>query len=488
MNHEKEYNKICGRLCVELVGHLASPLLIGSGEQEQTDSDVIVGADGRPFIPGSALAGALRAYSRELECKKDWNKESDWLFGAPKGVGPGTDLDRQSRIFCYDTFLEHAETGIRDGIKLGEHKTPILKSKYEIQMIERNAGFRMRIEIIEREDCLDEKKDIQKLWKEEQSWIRGWVQGFNAGELRIGAKSRRGFGKLEIEKVRVMKFHMAQREEYLAWLDWNWDNEEAFEYAECMDIGDDAEGMEKSRTEQVLEVPLSIPYTLLVRTYSTAFAKKGRLPDYEQLTVGEKGEQAVIPGSSLAGAFRSHIAKIVKRLSHLQSYEEAQKKLDQFFGTWIEGEKEESLCASKITFEEVLVDGGHRLPVTRIAVDRFTGGTVANALYEGVPWAGGTALLRIRWKKEYDTDGNEIRDKNKIICGMLLWAILDLQAGILPVGGETAVGRGIFCKPQKHEAEICIDGEPLDDERKKAYMRTAAIWCREVGKHECAER
>lgn len=35
------FNKICGRLCVEMTGHLASPLSIGSGEEEHSDSDVV---------------------------------------------------------------------------------------------------------------------------------------------------------------------------------------------------------------------------------------------------------------------------------------------------------------------------------------------------------------------------------------------------------------------------------------------------------------
>lgn len=42
------FNKICGRLCVEMTGHLASPLSIGSGEEEHSDSDVVFGRPGNP--------------------------------------------------------------------------------------------------------------------------------------------------------------------------------------------------------------------------------------------------------------------------------------------------------------------------------------------------------------------------------------------------------------------------------------------------------
>lgn len=453
---------------MEVEGYLASPLSIGSGEQEDTDADVILDASGTPFIPGSALAGVLRSYSKELGL----GEEADQLFGTPEGETLGSGSDRQSRIFCYDTRLENVVLGIRDGVKLGEHKTPEQGSKYEMQIIERGATFRMRIEIIERKDCVDRWKSIDQVWEIEESWIRQWLLGFSVGELRMGAKTSRGFGKLKIESARVKKFNMELREDYLKWLYWSWEDKDAFKKAECIDIRSDTENV-NPRTEHVLEVPLQIPYTLMVRTYSEAFRKGEEIPDYGQLTVGGRGEAAVIPGSSFAGAFRSHIAKIVKRLAHLQSWEEAQRKLEPFFGTWTDGKKgREDLCSSKVIFEEVVVNGGHGLPTVRNAIDRFTGGTVEGALFEGRPWVGGTALLRIRWKKDCGGQSDEI-------CGMLLWAIADLQSGILPIGGETAVGRGIFCKPNNRlEAKIQLDGDALDEKKVKDYMQKAALWCK----------
>lgn len=463
-------NKVCGRIYVELTGYLASPLSVGSGEQEETDADVILDIGGKPFIPGSALAGALQAYDRQLGIQE----EAGRLFGMPKNGDHGSDSDRQSRVFCYDVRLNNAEVGIRDGVKLDEHKTPDAKSKYEVQIIERNADFRMRIEIVEREEQLKGKRDIHEVWDADMSCIQRWTRGFSTGELRIGAKSNRGLGKLKVEDVKVKKFNMERREAYLSWLEWDWDNENAFEQAEAKDIEDWKKESEGQYTEHFLEVPLRIPYTMLIRTYNTAFGKENRVPDYEMLTVGGKGEQAVIPGSSIAGAFRSHIAKIVQKIAHLYSWSEAQKKLEPFFGTWIlDSETVANLCASRIIFEEMVVEGGHGLPLTRNAIDRFTGGTVEGALYEAAPWAGGTGKLHIRWKR-----GDEREQTDKVICGMLLWAILDLQSGILPIGGETAVGRGIFCELDEEAAGIILDGNPLSEMKKKEYMQMAAQWCK----------
>lgn len=480
MNNEMvSCNKICGRLCFELKGNLASGLSVGSGEQEETDMDVILDSKGIPFVPGSALAGVLREYTENIVGRE----EAAWLFGTPKNGIIGAENDRQSRIFVYDMIIEEAQIGIRDGIRLGEEKTPEFQSKYEIQMIERNAAFKIRLEIIQRQLLL-KKYDISDQWEKDIELVRKWAQGFSSGELTLGAKRNRGFGRLRIDQIRIKKFHMEEKKSYLEWLDWDWNKPDAFNEAVCR------ESKEIQRYGHCLEVPLYIPYTLLIRTYSTAFAKADELPDYEQLTVGTMGEQAVIPGSSIAGAFRGHIAKIVKEIGHLKSWEDAQQKLEPFFGTWVGNDEEKiknhsrngkhnKLRASRIIFEETLVDGGHGFPVYRNAIDRFTQGTVDGALYEAVPWAGGNVLFRVRWTTP--KSGEAAPDYDSIVCGMLLWAILDLQAGILPIGGETAVGRGIFSSPEGGCGDIIFDGDKLDTPKKEQYMQCAAHWAREVG-------
>lgn len=488
-------NKICGRLCIELEGSLASALSIGSGEQEKTDSDVILDSKGNPFIPGSALAGALRAYTGEIGRKK----EADQLFGKSKDESPGGDSDRQSRIFVYDTQIQNAQIGIRDGVRLGEAKTADPKSKYEIQIIESNANFKMRLEFIERESQ-KVQKDLKKLMDDDLRLVWSWVHGFTTGELRLGARSQRGFGQFKIEKVRIKKFNMEEQATYLEWLEWDWEKPDAFIQEESIDVTQGAEGQYakwlctegKDAARKFIhcfEVPLDIPYTLLIRTYSTAFKRTDEMPDYEQLTAGDRGEEALIPGSSIAGAFRSHIAKIIKEIAHLESWEKAQSRLNPFFGTWMKndaknGGNDDKILASRIIFEETVVNGGNQLPVFRNAIDRFTGGTVEGALYEEVPWAGGNVLLRIFLQKDRYKEGTQ--DSDDIICGLLLWAILDLQAGILPIGGETAVGRGIFSSLGKKGEEIFLDGQPLSEQKKERYLQRAVQWAKET-EDECTE-
>ena len=42
-----------------------SPLNVSSGEDEWTDADLLRDGNGNVFVPGSSLAGAMRAYIRK---------------------------------------------------------------------------------------------------------------------------------------------------------------------------------------------------------------------------------------------------------------------------------------------------------------------------------------------------------------------------------------------------------------------------------------
>ena len=45
-----------------IIFELASPLAIGSGENANTDSDIILDSSGKPTIPATAIAGVFRNY------------------------------------------------------------------------------------------------------------------------------------------------------------------------------------------------------------------------------------------------------------------------------------------------------------------------------------------------------------------------------------------------------------------------------------------
>ena len=106
-------------------------------------------------------------------------------------------------------------------------------------------------------------------------------------------------------------------------------------------------------------------------------------------------------------------------------------------------------CASNIIVHEVDIKGAKPLTMVRTGVSRFESAVRKGSLYTEKTYVDGTLNVRIDVRK-----GNDPQDEAWIL-GMLLLVLKDLQNGLLAVGGQTAIGRGIFSA----NGPITIDGE-----------------------------
>ena len=79
---------------------LESPLSIGSGNNNQTDRDIIKNSMGIPYIPGSALAGIGRETTRAVFKKIDVEQLENKYFGDI--AKNEKEQNRSSRIVFYD--------------------------------------------------------------------------------------------------------------------------------------------------------------------------------------------------------------------------------------------------------------------------------------------------------------------------------------------------------------------------------------------------
>ena len=155
---------------------------------------------------------------------------------------------------------------------------------------------------------------------------------------------------------------------------------------------------------------------LSIREYRTDFEKDKNLPDYQQMTY--KDGRPVIPGTSWAGMFKRAII----------NYGVDETIIDELFGT--KNKK------SKVVFSETILDDAITKVISRNSIDRFSGGTVDNALFTESVCYGGKGVLNIvvpKYKEEY-------KKAYKALCA----AIADLNEGLLAIGGETSIGHGLF--------------------------------------------
>jgi CRISPR/Cas system CSM-associated protein Csm3 (group 7 of RAMP superfamily) len=121
---------------------LLSPLLIGSGNSDSTDLDVILDSEGNPFIAFTSFIGALRHH---LKKNYEGINTLDTFFGLSKD-----DNTRESGILGTDFFISSDSKKIittRDGIKI-ELTTGILKkgAKYDYQVVEKGSEFSFNLE------------------------------------------------------------------------------------------------------------------------------------------------------------------------------------------------------------------------------------------------------------------------------------------------------------------------------------------------------
>lgn len=439
MNQRADCNPVIYRIEMCISGRLLSPILPGSGQDMESNMDIVKDQNGRPWLWGTSLAGVLRNFL-ENEMGKS---AADRVFGSGTY---GNQEGRQSRLFVYDTEFEEENVVIRDGVRLDEWKNSQDTKKYDMQIIERGSRFNIYLTLSVRKN--DNKEEMEKA-------LSCLISGMRDGQIRIGARKNRGFGKLGVKDVYQKQFRMDDREEAERWL--NWERRSADSFTKSDMLKDTGEKRKNYAKEHCLETELIVDRTLLIRSYDLDSEA-----DYCQLV--SRG-QAVIPGTAWAGAIRGRIASVIQEI-YKKSWDEAQCALDAVFGTW--NETNESLTASKVLIEESVVEGGHELLTSRNAVDRVSGGVKRGALWTEIIWIGGKTRLQLFWPT-----GDENSDA---VCGLLLWALRDIREGFLAVGGETAAGRGCF----KGTGEILLDGEKLPEEKQKKYFLEAAGWCREV--------
>lgn len=438
-------NPIRKKIVFSIQVEVDSPLCIASGKVGLTDADVIRDYDGNPFVPASSIAGAMRAYLRK-------EKNRRCLFGYSEG-----EEGMMSALFLSDmVFKEGWEVLVRDGVALDEKKTAVDGSKFDMQMIEAGAEAHFYAELTIRKDN-GEKKELHDSEEDYVYELAAVLYGINSGKLRFGRKKTRGFGKMRIIQVRKAEYAANNYLEYAGvyqekdiWSEnvWKKKLEEGWSVWEVWQ-----EQIESPTAYLQLQVPLLLQGGISIRQYA---AKKGE-PDFGQMVRRCKAfarermeEKPIIPGSSMAGALKHRLRTILQQFADNGLDIHVKEILDTMFG-YVEGDEAH---ISMLIIHETVIEGAVPLTVTRTGISRFESSARNRSLFTEKTYVGGTLNLEILIRKGFYED-------HEWMLGLLLLAIRDLQNGYLAVGGETAIGRGIF----QENGEILLDGRPLNVER-----------------------
>lgn len=420
---------------------LKSPLSVLSGADIYTDMDVLRNGRGEVFIPGTSLAGAFRSYLR-------LKRQEPGIFGyseEPEDVKESREIkSRMSQITISDLyFTGKTVVSVRDGVRLGEEKVAEDKGRFDQEIIETGAEGVMYLSCTIREQ--DDSDEFEQL-------MRKLVQAVQAGEIRFGARKNRGFGRLSVQKIYESEFDASTAEK---WLEFEKDPKNLSSYERRTGV---CEWLGDRRTFAAdkyifLSVPLCLTGGISIRRYS---ANPGQA-DYEQITCNGK---PVVPGSSWNGMIRAEARDILRELGCCDE----KRLLEQWFGYVGENRARQSM----VLVGESILTGSKALPMTRNQVDRFSAAAKSGALYSEISYYGGKTVLSIGVEK------NETENYQALL-GLLLLIIEEIRAGEVAVGGQTAVGRGIFSGDGRVEFSEKIDEAGCKRALAKVVREEAAV-------------
>lgn len=350
-----ERNRMVKKIMLYVQVRFLSPLNVSSGEDEWTDADLLRDGNGNVFVPGSSLAGAMRAYIRK-------EKNEPCLLGYTKKEKNGQDTGKMSALFISDlTFDEQPLSGVRDGVELTAQKTAKTESKYDMEILEAGsrAHFFLELTVREQDNEAEMQQEIAKIF-----------HGIKEGEIRLGGKKTRGFGKFEILSVAEKEYTKENYADYAnAYQNDAWRGAKN-QFKEWLEKADWTPSMVH------IEVPLRMKGGISIRRYA---AKKGE-PDYVHLTrptllTDENGNKAkkteipVLSGSSLAGAIRHRMETILGDLK--AAGVKLPKNNTDIINTIFGYVDEDQACASNIIVHEVDIKGAKPLTMVRTGVSRF---------------------------------------------------------------------------------------------------------------------
>ena len=397
--------RIKNRLFYRFAVKTVSPLSIASGTNTATDHDILLTQDDRPFITGTSLAGAIRHY---LENTVSDQTKINLIFGKTEG-----EKCRMSRIFISDIIFCGSKVSVRDGIRLDENKVTVQNAKYDYEFIEPDALGFLSLEYVLYDTDPISADDIENVTLK-------IVSGINHGAIRFGFKKQRGLGVLSVLSEYEYKFFGYQDkkftpESYIDFLE-----NRQYDNKQLPDL------LPENNMHYTFSLHLSQKGGISIRTY-TAIPNE---PDFSHITANKK---PVIPASSWNGAVRHRAFDILQ--NSLNADENTITELKHIWGECGENQ----FVLSQIEINESILQSpetnGGFIRMTRNKINRFDNSTVDRALYSENSFFNGNTELHITVKNI---------EQNQWVAGLLVLVLKDIANGLLAVGGQTAVGRGIF--------------------------------------------
>jgi len=374
MSDKQKGYKIIGKVLIKGDLALLSPMVIGSGQQEESDLDLIRMPNGECYIPGSSLAGKIRKEHMNYSTLDDKMLRILW----PPHADQSAEQLYQSHIVIDSAKISgDQQVVVEDAVKLyleddtkeDLHYAGTVENKFDYQILQPGCTFSFFAELTAREYMSVE--DMNKAGQE--------ILNILHSDFRIGAKTMAGYGRLKLENSQISHLDFSATEDQNKWV--------AF-------IGGDEKDLWVKYAPQSIKkngvkicLTASIDKAILTSVYPTD-------PDQADKTqksryVNDKDKEFVISGKSIKGAL-NHRACQILNYSFGKAPDRIHKIHRSVFGFVDEDSSDEKNKAqkSRLVVNEMVIstEKAKLSKQTRIKIDRFTGGTIDGALMETEPF------------------------------------------------------------------------------------------------------
>lgn len=395
-----------------------SPLRTGNAWNDP--DEILSRSDGTAFVQGTSLAGALRGWleGSRLPGKAGLTKA---LFGSQDAGGHLTVSDA--------VFERNALPSVRARLAI-DPETGAGRNGAKFELAQINAGAKMRFTLVWMGTDTAELPAIEKM-----------LSALNAGEILLGAQKTNGFGRVSV-KVKKRVLNLRGKEDRELWLAWS--SNGALPGSEPLALP------EPEKRPAVTFTVKARCDSLLVKASEMKSTGAGKSIKYYAPNLTEN-QMPVLPGSSVKGAVRARAAAIAQYLGLEASF------VEELFGRGSDkaeggrsGRDDDNGLPGRVRFEDARLcpEGQRARRISRIHIDRFTGGVTRSGPFTEEPLHVENITLRITAPAE------------DAACGLLLYALRDLGLGLYSLGSGQAIGRGYFRVERIEAVERGAEGKP----------------------------
>ncbi len=394
-----------------------------TGGAEGGTEDILRDGRGMPILQGPSISGAMRNWLEE----QGETRLASQLFGSQSGVG--------QLMISEGEFADGTQLAQRPRLKI-DGATRTAQHGHKFDMTHIATGSQLHWTVI----WMGVGEDTAAL-----EAVEKMLSAIHSGEISFGGQKSNGFGMLRLA-VTKQQFDLCHDHDRNSWIENQWNGSP-------LKLSD-----HKSERWVQFTVTGEMDGVLVKSAKVTQQSMSSYTPNMTE------GDWGIIPGSSVKGAVRSQVTTI----AHYMGLK--QQEVDRIFGR-MSGEDDNGL-AGQVRFEDVRLDRENRKKITRIRINRLTGGVIRGGLFSEEPLSS-PVVLRIL------VPASEAQG-----CGLMVYALRDLAMGRYHLGSGAAIGRGIVkvgeitvTAPQNQTAKLKFtDGTILvTDEYGLLEMWTTAI-------------